>query len=109
MKSHITLLLNNTGTEIEISLDTQLMLSREEIDQLNKVCWDYQWEVEGTFEVSTDTEGFVTWIFFCYTLDHGNYSKSYDKTEIEKVRKDLVQLITNALPSKSIKCIGFDN
>lgn len=108
MKSHITVLLNDTGTEIEVSTDTQLMLSREEIDQLNKVCWDYHWGVEGTFEIQVDTEGFVTWIFFCYTLDHGNYSESYDKESIEEVRKELVERITYALPSKSVKCVGFD-
>jgi hypothetical protein len=108
MKPHITVLLNHTGTEIEVSLDTQLLLSREEIDQLNKVCWDYHWEVEGTFEVKVDTEGFVTWVFFCYVLDHGNYSESYSKEEIEKVKKELVELITKTLPSKSVKCIGFE-
>lgn len=107
MRPQITVLLNETGTEIEISTDLQL-LSKKEIDQLNKVCWDYHWELEGTFETKIDTEGGITWIFFCYILDHGNYSEKYHKTEIEKVRKELVKRITNVLASKSVKCVGFD-
>lgn len=107
MISPITVLLNDTGTEIEVSTDSQL-LSKEEIDQLNKACWDYQWEVEGTFESKTDTESGITWTFFCYVWDYGTYSDSYSKEEIEEVRKKLVERITNALPSKSVKCVGFN-
>jgi hypothetical protein len=105
MKPYITILLNKTGTEIEV--DSQL-LSKEELSQLNKILFDYSWEVEGGFRANKYGDGGVDWIFYLYTTDHGEFSEKYAKDSIEQVREDLVELITNALPSKSIKCVGFD-
>lgn len=104
----LSVLLNKTNTEIEINTDFS-RLSKEEITDLSKVLWDYSLQVEGTFKLETDADGWITWTFFLYVLDHGTYSDSYTIEEVHEVKDHLVELITKTLPSKSIVCIGFDN
>ena len=108
MNPDITVLLSHTGTEIVVS--TENRLSKEELSKLNKILFDYSQEIRGTFSLTTDMDGKMIWIFFLYVLNYERYSDFYSKEEVEQVRKNLVELITNnlPLPSELIKCVGFD-
>ena len=108
MNPDITVLLNHTGTEIKVS--TENRLSKEELSKLNKILFDYSQEIEGTFSLTTNIDGGMIWVFFLYVLNYERYSDAYSKEEVEQVRENLVELITNNLPIPSglIKCVGFD-
>jgi len=105
MTYDIGIKLNETGTEIEVSTD-HTRLSREEINILAKVLWEFKEQLEGIFNVEIDAEGWIEWKFGLYVLDYGRLSENYSEEEVEQVRKKLVDLITRTLSFKSIMFLG---
>lgn len=74
---------------IEVEIGGTLRLSREEINKLAKVLWDYSWEVKGTF-LADNHKYSQNWFF--------EFPRS--QVVIEKEAENLLQYLEPLFPNK---------
>jgi len=83
-----------------VTLDAS-KLSKEEVSNLNIVLWNYVWTLEGTtIDISYELDR-QYWILYL-PISHES------QESIEQLRKELIGLIKDAIPYRSILLEGFD-